>query len=223
MKIEHNIWFPELIGQSEKEVTIYANGLDDYQPRDFNILLAMEALCAAKVIPTKEIEAYQQFKQLGLAEKKEILPNVVYQGPLADEYTRNQALIDEFRSNADYQVFSRQLFEACHFDGEMPITDENLAVLQERVFEIEQNNWEIMKEIQAEIGLEILTNSWPRLPNGFWDYSLPTTLVFEVFEYNSSFVIELEKKAEEFITSFSCVPIERYEDVNTWEIIIQLK
>jgi len=223
MKIDHNIWFPELIRKSEKEVTIYANGLEDYQSRDFNILLAMEALCAAKGIHSNEIEAYQQFKQLGLAEKRDSLPNVIYRGHLADEYTRNQAIIDEFRSNADYQIFSRQLFEACHFDGEMPITDENLAVLQEQVFEIEQNNWKIMKEIQAEIGLEILTTAWPRLPNGFWDYSLPTTLVFEVFEYNSSFVIELEKKAEQFITSYSCVPIDRYEDVKTWEIIIQLK
>jgi hypothetical protein len=223
MKIEHNIWFPELICKSEKEVTIYVIGLEDYQPVDFNVLLAMEALCAAKVIPTNEIEDYQQFKRLGLAEKKDNLPNVDYQGPLADEYTRNQAVIDEFRSIPIFQNFSRQLFEACHFDGEMPITDENLAVLQERVFEIEQNNWNIMKEIQREIGHEILTTSWPRLPNGFWDYSLPTTLIFEVFEYNSSFVCELEKKAKQFITAFSCAPIERYTDVKTWELIIHLK
>ena len=222
MKIDHNIWFPELISKSEKEVTIYVNGLDDYKPEDFNILLAMEAICAAKMIPENEIDAYQQFKQHGFAEQKVLLPKVSYRGPLADEYTRNQAVMDEFRSNPNYQTFSRQLFEACHFDGEMPITDENLAILQERVFEIEQKNWKILKEIQAEIGREILTNSWPRLPTGYWDYSLPTTLNFEVFEYNKNFVHELQKKAEQFINSFSCVPIARYEDVNSWELIIQL-
>lgn len=223
MKIEHNIWYPELISISEKEVKICINGLDDYLPGDFNILLAMEALCATNVIPGNEIEAYQQFKQQGFAEKKVVLPNVVYTGPLADDYTRNQAVMDEFRSNPDYQTFSRQLFEACHFDGEMPMTDESLAILQERVFEIEQKNWKILKEIQTELGLEILTTSWPRLPNCFWDYSLPAKLIFEVFEYQKSFAIELQEMAEKFISSFSWIPITRYEDVKTYELNIHLK
>jgi hypothetical protein len=223
MKIEHNIWFPELISTSEKEVKICINGLDEYLPEDFNILLAMEALCAANVLPANEIEGYQQFKQQGLAEKKVVLPNVVYTGPLADAYTRNQAIIDEFRSNPDYQTFSRQLFEACHFDGEMPVTDESLAILQERVFEIEQKNWKIMKEIQTELGVEISTTSWPRLPNGFWDYSLPAKLHLEVFEYHTSLGIELQEIAEKFISSFSWNPNTLYEDVISYELNIQLQ
>jgi len=222
MKIDHNIWYPELISTSEKEVKICINGLDEFLLVDFNILLAMEALCATNVLPVNDIEAYQQFKQQGFAEKKVVLPNVVYTGPLADAYTRNQAIMDEFRSNPDYQRFSRQLFEACHFDGEMPVTDESLAILQERVFEIEQKNWKIMKEIQTELGVEISTTSWPRLQNGFWDYSLPAKLHLEVFEYQKSFAIELQEIAEKFISSFSWISILRYEDVISYELDIQL-
>jgi hypothetical protein len=223
MKIEHHVWFPEIISKSEKEVEMYVMGFDDYQPEDFNLLFAMEALCAVKGISEEAIDRYQQFKQQGLAEKKVALPNVTYSRPLADEYTRNQAVMDEFRSNPDYQTFSRQLFEACHFDGEMPMTDDNLALLQERVFEIERKNMKIMQQIQREVELEILTTAWPRLPNNYWDYSLPTQLTFEVFEYEETFINELQQKAQQYIDSFSCKPIVRFEDEQEWKIIIQLK
>jgi hypothetical protein len=223
MKIEHHVWFPEIIGKSEKEVEMYVMGFEAYQPEDFNLLFAMEALCTAKGISDEAIEAYQQFKQQGFAEKKVTLPNFTYSGPLADEYTLNQAVMDEFRSNPDYQTFSRQLFEACHFDGKMPMTDDNLALLQERVFEIERKNMKIMQKIQREVGLEILTTAWPRLPNNYWDYSLPTQLTFEVFEYEVAFINELQQKAQQYIDSFSCEPIVRYEDEQEWKVKIQLK
>jgi hypothetical protein len=115
------------------------------------------------------------------------------------------------------------LFEACHFDGEMPMTDDNLALLQERVFEIERKNMKIMQQIQREVELEILTTAWPRLPNNYWDYSLPTQLTFEVFEYEETFINELQQKAQQYIDSFSCKPIVRFEDEQEWKIIIQLK
>ncbi|MBU3660914.1 MAG: hypothetical protein FGM14_13640 [Flavobacteriales bacterium] len=223
MKIEHHVWFPEIVQKSEKEISMYVMGFDVYKPEDFNLLFAMEALCAAKGISEEALEKYQQFKQQGFAERRVSLPNYTYSGPLADEYTRNQSVMDEFRSNPDYQNFSRQLFEACHFDGEMPMTDENLALLQDRVFEIERKNMKIMQQIQREIGLEILTTSWPRLPNNYWDYSLPTQLTFEVFKYEESFVQELQEKANAYIASFSVEPIVRFEDEQEWKVTIKLK
>lgn len=223
MKIDHHVWFPEIIQKSEKEISMYVMGFDLYKPEDFNLLFAMEALCAAKGISDEAIDTYQQFKQHGLAERRVSLPNYTFSGPLADEYTRNQSAIDEFRSNPDYQNFSRQLFEACHFEGEMPTTDENLALLQDRVFEIERKNMKIMQQIQCEIGLEILTTSWPRLPNGYWNYALPTQLTFEVFDYEESFVKELQEKANVYIASFSIEPFMRFEGEQEWKVTVKLK
>jgi hypothetical protein len=223
MKIEHHVWFPEINNKSEKEVEMYVMGFEAYQPEDFNLLFAMEALCAAKGIAEEAIESYQQFKQQGFAEKRVSLPKFTYSGPLADEYTRNQAIMDEFRSNPDYQTFSRQLFEACHFDGEMPMTDDNLALLQDRVYEIELKNVKIMQQIQREVGLEILTISWPRLPNNYWDYTLPTQLTFEVFQYEEAFISELQQRAQQYIDYFSYEPIVRFEDEQEWKVTIKLK
>lgn len=223
MKIEHYVWHTEIISKSEKEIAMYIMGFDDYASEDFNILLAMEALCTSKGISDNAIETYQQYKQQGLEQRKMVLPNYTYTGALADAYTRNQSIIDEFRSNTDYQNFSRQLFEACHFDGEMPISDENVAVLQERVFEIEQQNTKIISDIKREIGLEILTISWPRLPNNYWDYSLPGQLIFEVYKYEESFISELQKLAYHHIESFTFEPIVRFDDVQEWKLTIQLK
>jgi hypothetical protein len=47
MKIEHNVWFPEIICKSEKEVEMYVMGFEAYQPEDFNLLFVMEALSHA--------------------------------------------------------------------------------------------------------------------------------------------------------------------------------
>jgi hypothetical protein len=48
-------------------------------------------------------------------------------------------------------------------------------------------------------------------------------IIFEVFEYQKSFAIELQKMAEKFISSFSWIPITRYEDAKTYELNIHLK
>lgn len=76
-----------------------------------------------------------------------------------------------------------------------------------------------MTEISKQLGVTIKTTSWKRLPNGKFDYSLPATLTFEVYERKPQLLTELENLAKTVVNNFS-IEVKMDEEWPFWEMNI---
>lgn len=219
MKIEHLIFFPEILKKEVGKITVRLEDLDDYQPEDFNVFLAVENLKACRLLSKEFDEKYETLKFNYLYNDVILLPSVNYQGELADRYTELEIEQEILREEPAYSKYATALFNATNFGDEWPEKSEVVKVIENQLTQRRSTARQLMSEISKQLGATINTTSWKRLPNGKFDYSLPATLTFEVYECKPELFSELEKLAKKVVNNFS-IEVKMDEEWSFWEIEI---
>lgn len=219
MKTEHLIFFPEILKKEAGKITVRLEDLDEYQPEDFNVFLAVETLKACRLLSEEFEEKYETLKYNYLYNDVVNLPSVNFHGELADRYTELKIEQEILREEPAYSRYATALFNATNFGEEWPEKSEAVEEIENQLTEKRLMTHQIMTEISKQLGVTIKTTSWKRLPNGKFDYSLPATLTFEVYERKSELLTELEKIAKTVVNYFS-IEAKMDEEWPFWKMVI---
>ena len=219
MKTEHLLFFPEILKKETGKITVRLEDLDEYQPEDFNVFLAVETLKACRLLSEEFEEKYETLKYNYLYNDVILLPAVNYQGELADHCTELEIEKEILSEDPIYRAYSTALFNATNFGEEWPEKSEAVEEIENQLTEKRLVAHRIMTEISKQLGVTIKTTSWKRLPNGKFDYSLPATLTFEVYERKSELLTELENLAKTVVNNFS-IEAKMEEEWPFWDIML---
>lgn len=231
------IFQSEFVSKVDKTVTLYLLGLDNHSEKDFSKIIIMLALCKAKLLDEKtytysnaniiDQKLSETFINLinECVQGQHVynLPNIEYKGSLADEYTQINKQKEELSNTPIYQSYGAQLFNHAHFEGDFPKIDDELQILRDKIFALEQACYRISNKIQKELNVGISTIYWPRLDNNRWNYNLPATLTLEVYKHDEKIISRIEKLANEVINVYSVGSVKRFEDEQEWKLNIKLK
>lgn len=219
MKIEHLIFFPEILKKEVGKITVRLEDLDEYQPEDLNVFLAVETLKACRLLSEEFEEKYETLKYNYLYNDVILLPAVNYQGELADRFTELEIEQEILREEPTYSMYATALFNATNFGDEWPEQSEAVEEIENQLTEKRLMAHQIITEISKQLGVTIKTTSWKRLPNGKFDYSLPASLTFEVYERKPQLLSELENLAKTVVDNFS-IEVKMDEEWSFWEMEI---
>jgi hypothetical protein len=219
LKTEHLIFFPEILKKEAGKITVRLEDLDEYQPEDFNVFLAVETLKACRLLSEEFEEKYETLKYNYLYNDVILLPAVNYQGELVDRFTELEIEQEILREEPIYTAYSASLFNATNFGEEWPEKSEAVEEIENQLTEKRLMAHQIMTEISKQLGVTIKTTSWKRLPNGKFDYSLPATLTFEVYERKPQLLSELENLAKTVANNFS-IETKMEEEWPFWKMVI---
>ena len=219
MKTEHLIFFPEILKKEAGKITVRLEDLDEYQPEDFNVFLAIETLKACRLLSEEFQEKHETLKYNYLYNDVILLPALNYQGEPADHCTELEIEKEILSEDPIYRAYSTALFNATNFGEEWPEKPEAVEEIENQLTEKRLMAHQIMTEISKQLGVTIKTTSWKRLPNGKFDYSLPATLTFEVYERKSELLTELEKIAKTVVNYFS-IEAKMAEEWPIWDLVI---
>jgi hypothetical protein len=219
MKTEHLLFFPEILKKEAGKITVRLEDLDEYQPEDFNVFLAVETLKACRLLSEEFEEKYETLKYNYLYNDVIQLPTISFQGELANRFTELEIEQEILREEPIYTAYSASLFNATNFGEEWPEKSEAVEEIENQLTEKRLMTHQIMTEISKQLGVTIKTTSWKRLPNGKFDYSLPATLTFEVYERKSELLTELEKIAKTVVNYFS-IEAKMDEEWPFWKMVI---
>lgn len=203
MKTEHFIFFPEIVKKEAGKITVRLEDLDEYQPEDFNVFLAVETLKACRLLSEDFQVKYETLKYNYLYNDVIQIPSISFQGESADQFTELEIEKEILSEDPIYSAYSTALFNATNFGEEWPEKSEAIESIENQLTEKRLVAHRIIREISKQLGVTIKTTSWKRLPNGKFDYSLPATLTFEVYERKPELLTELENLAKTVVTSFS--------------------
>lgn len=216
MKVEHYVLFPEVMERDYGKVIFKLEYLDDYSADDLNIHLAMLLLESANLIPNYIINSYSVLKSDYLYNKTVDLVPERYTGPLADRFTELEIEKQKIMDNPDYALNMTALFNNYHFGDEIPENLPDVTDAREASFQLMQQQNRIMKQIEPMLSGKVKTTAWPRLANNRFDYSLPATLIFELYNYDSSLLPELNAKALEVVQQIDAKQAKNEFDENYW-------
>lgn len=219
MKTEHLIFFPEILKKEAGKITVRLEDLDEYQPEDFNVFLAVETLKACRLLSEEFEEKYETLKYNYLYNDVILLPAVNYQGELADRYTELEIEQEILQEEPAYSMYATALFNATNFGEEWPEKSEAIDAIENQLTEKRLMAHQIMTEISKQLGVTIKTTSWKRLPNGKFDYSLAASLTFVVYERKPQLLSELENLAKTVVNNFS-IKAKMDEEWPFWEMVI---
>lgn len=219
MKTDHLIFFPEILKKEAGKIIVRLEDLNEYQPEDFNVFLAVETLKACRLLSEEFQEKYETLKYNYLSNDVIHLPSVNYQGELADRYTELEIEQEILREEPAYSRYATALFNATNFGDEWPEKSAAVEEIENQLTERRSAAHKIMSEISKQLGVTINTTSWKRLPNGKFDYSLPATLTFEVYECKPELFTELENLAKSVVNNFS-IETKMEEEWPFWELEI---
>lgn len=222
MKTEHLIFFPEILKKKAGKIIVSLEDLDEYQPEDFNVFLAVETLKACRLLSKEFEEKYETLKFNYLYNDVILLPSVNYQGELADRYTELEIEQEILQEEPAYSKYATALFNATNFGDEWPEKSGAVEEIENQLTKRSSTARQIMTEISKQLGVNIKTTSWKRLPNGKFDYSLPATLTFEVYKCKPELFIELENLAKTVVNNFS-IEAKMEEEWPFWEMEINYK
>lgn len=203
MKIDHYIFFPEVVARQPGSVTIRVDALDDYAPEDFNIYLAIALLRAAEIVGFEQLYDYESIKNDYLYNKTIALPDIAYRGPLADQYTTLQVEAGKIMDDPDYRTNLLSTFNHVHFGDDMPEELPDDTEQRNAHHEIMMQIGKISEQIEDELGIMTKTTGWPRLPNWQFDYSLPATLILSPYKYDEALLPQLQAEANKLVKSFT--------------------
>lgn len=203
MKLLHYIFYPEIVSKQPGELQCKVIALDDYEPADFNIHLALAILKAAQIISADKLEHYRTMCDNYMYYQLIDLPTIQYRGELADVYTLLKAEETKLMDDPDYKVNIQSYFNHVHFGDDMPADLPNVDEQRDYFGELNSAMHKLMQKIEAEIGAKVKTTAWPRKPNNYFDYSVPTTLTFETYKHDESLEPAINAEAGKYVKSFS--------------------
>lgn len=135
MKTEHLIFFPEILKKEAGKITVRLEDLDEYQPEDFNVFLAIETLKACRLLSEEFQEKHETLKYNYLYNDVILLPALNYQGELADHCTELEIEKEILSEDPIYRAYSTALFNATNFGEEWPEKPEAVEEIENQLTE----------------------------------------------------------------------------------------